>query len=166
MFILSEILHQVFCHGMFWLFLSVFVGWVPLKHRSCSIIEISIIRMRWKSLKCVWRMVEFTSLFSIRLFSISLKSSLIRRRNSIMYFRSVKWTTFVPIRRSNWALTRGKLKLQQTHKIRLNTKCCYIWLFSMSLISHPVNRRTHMRIIIFILFKWCDNLRCQCQLGN
>lgn len=55
----------------------------------------------------------FTSLFWIRLFSISLKSSFMRRRNSIMYFRSVRWTTFVPMSRSNCALTRGKLKLQQ-----------------------------------------------------
>lgn len=151
------------CFGYFY---QVFVRWVPLKHRSCSFIEIPIIRMRLKSLKCVWQMVKFTSLFWIRLFSISLKSSFIRRRNSIMYFRSVKWTTFVPIRRSNWALTRGKLKLQQTHKIRLNTKYCYILLFSMSLISNPVNRKAHPRNCIFILFKWCDNLRCQCQIGN
>lgn len=56
--------------------------------------------------------ISHTSLFSIRLFSISLKSSFIRRRSSVIYCRSVKWTTFVPISRSNCALTRGKLKLQ------------------------------------------------------
>lgn len=54
---------------------------------------------------------KYTFRWWILFIRILWKSSVMRRRNSVIYLWSVKWTTFEPIRRSNCAFTRGKLKL-------------------------------------------------------
>lgn len=55
--------------------------------------------------------ILFTSRFSMRFVCMAAQSCWMRLRKSIMYFRSVRRTTLVPIRRLSWLLTRGKLKL-------------------------------------------------------
>lgn len=92
----------------------------------------------WKNL--------ITSRLLILFVSILLKSSCRRFRSSIIYFRSVKWTTFEPMSLSNCALSRGKFKLKWNI---FNRNVCDYDYYN---VCHTVYKRIYFKMNDFVMF--------------